>query len=100
MDNLTHSLIGLAVSKSGLEKISPGATALCVVAANAPDIDVVSIFFGDRWTALHYHRGITHSILGTAALAVSLPFLFLIGEAALARLREVPRKFRLTGLMV
>jgi inner membrane protein len=32
MDNLTHSLVGLAAAKSGLERLSPGATALCVLA--------------------------------------------------------------------
>ena len=29
MDNLTHSLVGLAAAKAGLEKLSPGATVVC-----------------------------------------------------------------------
>ena len=40
MDNLTHSLVGLTAAKAGLEKLSPGATLLCLIAANAPDGDI------------------------------------------------------------
>src|SRR5260221_8788226 len=29
----------------------------CILSANAPDIDVVSGFFGGRWVLLKYHRG-------------------------------------------
>src|SRR5258705_2126318 len=76
MDNLTHSLIGLAASKAGLEKLSPGTTTLCVLAANAPDSDILVLIFGGRWAFLHHHRGITHSIVGTAALALMLPLIF------------------------
>ena len=49
MDNLTHSLVGLAAAKAGLERLSPGATTLCVLATNAPDADVVVGLFSDRW---------------------------------------------------
>jgi membrane-bound metal-dependent hydrolase YbcI (DUF457 family) len=76
MDNLTHSLVGLTAAKAGLEKLSPGATAVCVLAANIPDCDVAILLFGDRWTYLHHHRGITHAILGVAFLCLFLPLLF------------------------
>mgnify|MGYP006161246883 CR=1 FL=1 len=72
MDNLTHSLVGLTAAKAGLDKVSPGATTLCILAANAPDVDVAILLFGDRWTYLHHHRGITHAILGVAVLAFLL----------------------------
>ena len=61
MDNLTHALVGAALSKSGLERISPLATATLVVAANAPDVDVLSYTQG-QWFALSFRRGITHGI--------------------------------------
>jgi hypothetical protein len=38
MDNLTHSLVGLAAAKAGLEKLSWRNTAVC--ASNAPDADI------------------------------------------------------------
>ena len=100
MDNLAHSLVGLAAAKAGLEKLSPGATAVCILAANAPDIDFISAISGDRWTVLHYHRGITHSIVGTFLLALIIPALFCLIERALAQAQGRPKRFRLRGLLV
>ena len=100
MDNLTHSLIGLAASKAGLEKLSPGTTTLCVLAANAPDSDILVLIFGGRWAFLHHHRGITHSIVGTAALALILPFVFYAGNLLLSRFRGTTVRFRFRGLLL
>ncbi len=92
MDNLTHSLVGLAAAKSGLERLSPGAATLCVLAANAPDADIVVLLFGDRWTFLHHHRGITHALVGVLALAIILPVLFFLIDLLLSRIRgRLPR---------
>ena len=73
MDNLTHSLVGLASAKAGLERLSPYATSVCLVSANIADADFVTLFFGDRWTLLEHHRGITHSIVGTIAIGFLVP---------------------------
>lgn len=67
MDNLTHTLVGAALSKSGLERITPLATATLVLAANAPDVDVLSYAWG-QWFALSFRRGLTHGILAAAVL--------------------------------
>ncbi|HKS27144.1 MAG TPA: metal-dependent hydrolase [Pyrinomonadaceae bacterium] len=99
MENLTHSLVGLAAAKAGLERLSPGATALCIVAANAPDADVVTTLWG-RWVYLHHHRGITHSIVGVAGLALLLPLLFYGAEKLVALIRGKPSRFRLRGLLI
>src|SRR4051794_19436447 len=99
MENLTHSLVGLAAAKAGLERLSPGATVLCVVAANAPDADVVTTWWG-KWVYLHHHRGITHSIIGALALALLLPLLFYGGERIIALVRGKPHSFRLRGLLI
>ena len=99
MDNLTHSLVGLSVAKAGLERLSPGATALCIVAANAPDADIVMTLWGP-WVYLYHHRGITHSIIGTLSIALILPLLFYGVERITARLRGQPAKFRLRGLLI
>ena len=61
MDNLTHTLVGAALSKSGVERITPLATATLVVAANAPDVDMLSYTQG-QWFALSFRRGLTHGI--------------------------------------
>jgi inner membrane protein len=99
MDNLTHSLVGLAAAKAGLEKLSPGATTLCVLAANSPDADIVALIFG-RWVFLQQHRGISHSIVGVCLLALALPFIFCLGDALLARARNRKRRVKLRGLLL
>src|SRR6185295_19839899 len=99
MDNLTHSLVGLAAAKAGLEKLSPGAAVLCVLAANSPDADILTLVAG-RWTYLQNHRGITHSLAGTLALAVALPLVFHCCAWLIARLRKRRPVTRLRGLLI
>jgi inner membrane protein len=99
MDNLTHSLLGLAASKAGLERLSPAATPLCIIAANAPDADIITLVAG-RWTYLHHHRGITHSIVGTLALALLIPALFWLGDRLIARIRKRPPVVKFRGLLL
>lgn len=98
MDNLTHSLVGLVAAKAGLEKLSPGATTLCLLATNAPDSDIIALL-GGRWTYLQYHRGITHSILGTLTLALILPIVFYLLARLVAKIRSRPPLIRLRGLV-
>jgi inner membrane protein len=100
MDGLTHSLLGLTAAKAGLERLSPYTAAVCILSANAPDIDVVSGFFGDRWTVLHHHRGITHSIIGTLALGVLVPSILWALERAFARWRRQRPRIRFRGLLL
>jgi inner membrane protein len=100
MDNLTHSLVGLTAAKAGLEKLSPGATTLCVLAANAPDSDIVVLAFGDRWTFLHHHRGITHAVVGVISLAIILPLISYGVDRLWSRYRDQPPKTKLKGLML
>src|SRR5436853_7936151 len=71
MDNLTHTLVGAALAETGLKRITPLATPTLLIAANAPDIDVISRGFG-QLAFLHYHRGLTHSLVGLPALAALL----------------------------
>jgi inner membrane protein len=99
MDNLTHSLVGLAAAKAGLERLSPGATAVCILAANAPDADILAAL-GGKWFYLHHHRGITHSIVGTLALALLIPALFYAGDLLIARVRQRPPRVRFKGLLL
>src|ERR1041384_5166510 len=99
MDNITHSLVGLVTAKAGLERLSPYAPTVCVLAANAPDVDVLTRLRGP-WSALQYHRGITHSIVGTLALGLVLPLIFFAIERAAARLWGIEPRIRLRGLLL
>jgi inner membrane protein len=73
LDNLTHSLVGLALSRAGLNRLTTQATAVLLLAANAPDIDVLSAA-GGSLTYLRYHRHLTHSLLMAPVMAL-LPVL-------------------------
>jgi len=71
MDNLTHTLTGIALAQSGLSRTSRGATAALVVASNIPDLDLL---FGLQGTAsyLQHHRDLSHSVLGAPLLALAV----------------------------
>src|SRR6267154_4877945 len=100
MDGLTHSLVGLTSAKAGLERLSPYTAAACILAANAPDIDVVSGFFGGRWFLLQHHRGITHSIIGTLVLGILIPSILFAIERAVANWRKQRPAIRYRGLLL
>jgi inner membrane protein len=76
MDNITHSLAGLALSQIGFNRKTRYATAALIVSSNIPDIDVAWSGGGNGINYLAHHRGITHSIVGVAALAVLTAALF------------------------
>ncbi len=69
MDNLTHTATGLFLSRAGLNRWTPQASAILMLAANAPDIDVLSAA-GGSINYLHYHRHLTHSIIGMPVMAI------------------------------
>jgi len=100
MDNLTHSLVGLTLAKAGLQRLSPAATTVCVLAANAPDSDVVVGLFADRWTLLHHHRGITHAIVGALTLAIVLPLIVYGIDRLIARWRGRAPTVQLQGVII
>lgn len=68
MDNVTHSLTGLALAQAGLNRIAPGAALLLLLSANAPDIDIVALTQG-AFRYLEMHRGYTHSLVALPLLA-------------------------------
>ena len=67
MDNITHSLTGILLARAGLHRFTPCATSILFLAANAPDVDVVSAF-GGSLNYLHYHRYLTHSLVALPVL--------------------------------
>ena len=74
MDNLAHTLVGVAIGRSiGGDKI-PAAGWVGAVAANAPDWSEPLIFRLDRQSGAFYtlHRGITHSFIGAAVETVAI----------------------------
>jgi len=68
MDTLSHSLVGVsiaqvAIATQNVEKFEDKLFVLsfCVIAANIPDVDILTKPFGSRFF-LKYHRSISHSL--------------------------------------
>ena len=69
MDNLTHTLTGLALSRAGLNRWHPQAAILLMLSANVPDIDIVAASRGGL-SYFEAHRGITHSVVLAPVMAL------------------------------
>lgn len=67
MDNITHTLTGIAISQAGFNRKTRYATLAIVIGANLPDIDL-AWRLGGNIDYLEHHRGITHSIIGVIVL--------------------------------
>lgn len=73
MDPLTHTATGLFLSRAGLKHWTPLAAPILMLAANAPDVDIVTAL-GGSLNYLHYHRHLTHSLAAMPVMAL-LPVL-------------------------
>lgn len=73
MDLLTHTATGLFLSRAGFGRLAPQTPWVMMLAANAPDIDIVAAA-GGPLQYLNYHRQITHALPAAPVLAL-LPVL-------------------------
>ena len=77
MEPVTHFLFGACLARTGFNRKTALATATMILAAEAPDIDVLGSF-KDPVFGFAHHRGFTHSFLGlvlTSAAVVGLVYL-------------------------
>jgi inner membrane protein len=70
MDNLTHTAVAVFLSRIGPGRWTSSGTAIMVVAANLPDIDVVSAA-GGSLSYLHFHRNLTHALIAMPFIALA-----------------------------
>ena len=71
MFNSTHTLIGLAIARTGPDRWIPHAVLTAVIASNLPDIDIVAEL-GSMPSYFEHHRGITHTFIGVPFLSLIL----------------------------
>jgi inner membrane protein len=69
MDPLTHTATGLFLSRAGLNRWTPLATPILLLAANAPDCDIVTLA-GGQLNYLHFHRHLTHALIAMPVMAI------------------------------
>jgi inner membrane protein len=78
LEPVTHFLFGAVMGRAGLNRKTALATATLTLAAEAPDLDVLSRFGGSAF-GLNHHRGFTHSFLGIPIVAIAVvAFIYLI----------------------
>lgn len=87
MDPITHTLAGAALSRAGLYRATPLATATLVFAANAPDIDVLAYRAGP-YAALAFRRGWTHGPLALLVLPFAVAGIVLLWDRFVRRRRD------------
>jgi inner membrane protein len=83
MDNLCHSLAGMALSRAGLNRRTALATSTLVIANNLPDIDVG--VFATGTLAMSFRRGWTHGVLAQAILPIALTGAILVYDRYVRR---------------
>ena len=69
MEPVTHFLTGACIGRAGLNRRTAYATLAAVLAAEAPDLDVLSSFAGPV-ASFQHHRGITHTLIAAPAIAL------------------------------
>lgn len=70
VENIAHTLLGLAVAKAGLEKKGAMATTTLVLGSNLPDVDAIALIQG-KLAYIEAHRGLSHSLVGASVLGVA-----------------------------
>ncbi len=69
MEPVTHFLTGACLGRAGSNRITAYATLAMVLAAEAPDIDILWSIRGPV-AGFEHHRGITHTFLGAPFMAL------------------------------
>jgi inner membrane protein len=89
MDNVCHTLVGVAVARTGLREKTALATATAAIAANLPDIDV--LVFATGIPSVAFRRGITHGVPAQVLLPIACAgLMWLIGRRRQGALRSMP----------
>jgi inner membrane protein len=70
MDNICHTLVGIALGEAGLKRTTRFGTAALVIASNLPDVDV--LVFATDTPSVSFRRGWTHGV----GAQIMLPILF------------------------
>lgn len=87
MDPVSHTLMGAALAKAGLERRTPLAVPTMLIGANLPDVDVAAYRWGETF-ALTFRRGWTHGVLALALLPIILTALMLAWDRWVRRARS------------
>jgi inner membrane protein len=80
MDNVCHTLVGAAIGEAGLKTRTRFANPVLMIAANLPDVDILSYATGIPVVALR--RGWTHGVLAQLLLPALLTAIVMTADRA------------------
>lgn len=89
MDPITHTMTGAVIARAGGDRLTPLATATLILGANAPDIDVYTMFTETSFGSIAFRRGWTHGPIFLALLPLIITGVVLSWDRYL-RLRKDP----------
>lgn len=90
MDNIAHTLAGVALAEAGLRRRTALATATLAIGANLPDVDVLIYVVGSGVDALAFRRGWTHGILAMLVLPLILAGIMVAWDRLVRQRRQDP----------
>jgi inner membrane protein len=85
VDNIAHTLAGIALAEAGFRRKTGLATATLAIGANLPDVDVLIYVVGSSIDALAFRRGWTHGILAMVVLPLLLAGIMLAWDRLVRR---------------
>src|SRR5436190_1230610 len=92
MDNVCHTLVGLAAARAGLDTKTRLATATLAISANLPDIDV--LVFATNIPSVSFRRGWTHGPVAQLLLPLACAgVMWLVARHRTERQRDTPASF-------
>ena len=88
MDPITHTLAGAVIARVGGDRRTPLAAATLILAANAPDIDIISLWTATSFGSIAFRRGITHGVYALLILPVVVTMLIILWDGLVRRRRD------------
>jgi inner membrane protein len=88
MDPFTHTMVGAVMARAGGDRRTPLAAATLMLAANAPDIDIYTVWTETSFGSIAFRRGWTHGPFALLLLPFVVAFAILLWDALVRRRRD------------
>lgn len=88
MDPITHTMTGAVLARAGGDAKTPLAAATLMLAANAPDIDIYTVWTESSFGSIAFRRGWTHGPIFLALLPLIVTALVLAWDRGVRRRRN------------
>ncbi len=92
MDPITHTMTGAVLSRAGGDRLTPLATATLILGANAPDIDIYTVWTESSFGSIAFRRGWTHGPIFLTLLPLVITLLIVLWDRWVRRRRNPSRE--------